>query len=87
MQLATKGMVNNYMDLLWIDLLHNAQLHNADQLSGFLLRFVANNFKVFRKTEQFRKLTGQNLSYVKEHRKPSSSYVNAVKDQEKKEEI
>ena len=48
----------------------NAQLHNADQLSGFLLRYVATHFQVFEKTEQFQKLTGENLSYVREHQRP-----------------
>ena len=28
------------MDLSWIGLLHNTQMYNADQLSGFLLQFV-----------------------------------------------
>ena len=49
------------------DLLLNAQLHNANQLSGFLLHYVATHFQMFEKTEQFQKLTGENLSYVREH--------------------
>ena len=57
------------MDLLWIGLLHNAQMYNADQLSGFLLRFVASNFELLEKTEQFQKLTGENLSRIKEHQR------------------
>ena len=44
-------------------------MYNADQLSGFLLRFVASNFELFEKTEQFQKLTGENLSRIKEHQR------------------
>ena len=67
----------NNRDLFFIDLLHHAQLHNADQLSDFLLHFVARNFEAFEKTEQFQKLTGENLSFVKSHQWQSFSYSNA----------
>ena len=57
------------MDLSWIGLLHDAQVYNVDQLSGFLLWFVASNFELFEKIEQFQKLTGENLSRIKEHQR------------------
>ena len=68
----------------YTDLLLNSQLHNADQLSGFLLHFVASNFLAFEKTEEFKKLTGDNLSYVKEHRWPPLSYITAMEEWKEK---
>ena len=49
-------------------------MYNADQLSGFLLRFVASNFELFEKTEQFQKLTGENLSRIKEHHRQQEKF-------------
>ena len=65
-------------------MLLNTQLHNGEQLSGFLLHFVASNFLAFEKTEDFQKLTGENLSYVKEHRWPPLSYINAMEEWKEK---
>ena len=66
------------------DLLLNSQLHNGNQLSGFLLHFVASNFLAFEKIEEFQKLTGKNLSYVKEHRWPPLSYIDAMEEWKEK---
>ena len=62
-------------------MLLNAQLHNADQLSGFLLHFVASHFQLFEKTKQFQRLTGENLLYVMEHR--SSELPKATVEDQK----
>ena len=70
--------------MYFLDLLHCAQLHNANQLSGFLLHFVASNFEAFEKMEEFQKLTGENLSYVNEHRWPPLSYINAMEEWKEK---
>ena len=67
-----------------VDLLLNSQLHNGDQLSAFLLHFVASNFLAFEKIEEFKKLTGENLSYVKEHRWPPLSYTDAMEEWKEK---
>jgi len=45
---------------------------------------VASNFLAFEKTEEFKKLTGENLSYVKEHRWPPLSYINAMEEWKEK---
>ena len=78
------GYSNYSNKSFFLDLLHCAQLHNANQLSGFLLHCVASNFEIFEKTEEFQKLTGENLSYVNEHRWPPLSYINALEEWEKK---
>ena len=77
-----KNLYGSYSnrELCFIDLLLNAQLHNANQLSDFLLDFVAKNFEIFEKMEQFQKLTGKNLSYVMEHRWPPLCYCNLMKE-------
>ena len=75
---------SNLTDLPSTDLLLNSQVHNGDQLSGFLLHFVASNFLAFEKTEEFQKLTGENLSYVKEHQWPPLSYINAMEEWKEK---
>ena len=64
-------------------MLLNAQLHNANQLSGFLLRFVASHFQLFEKTEQFQRLTGENLLYVKELRSSKLSKATVEEQKEK----
>ena len=65
---------------LFTDLLHNAQLHNADQLSTFLLHFIAINVITFEENDELQKLSGENLSYVQAHQwQPAASYINAVK--------
>ena len=69
---------------LWTDLLLNAQLHNADWLSGFLLHFVASHFQTFETTGQLQKLTGQNLNYVMRYQWPPLSYVNSMKEWKEK---
>lgn len=68
----------------YTELLLNTQLHNGDQLSGFLLHFVASNYLAFEKTEDFQKLIGENLSYVKEQRWPPLSYINAMEEWKEK---
>ena len=52
-------------------------MYNANQLSNFLLHFVASNYQDFENTEKH-KLTGDNLSYVKEHRWLPLSYYDAM---------
>ena len=78
------GYGNYSNKMYFLDLLHCAQSHNANQLSGFLLHFVASNFEVFEKIEEFQKLTGENLSYMNEHRWPPLSYINAVEEWKEK---
>jgi len=65
-------------------LLCDAQLHNADQLSGFLLHFISSNYLAFESTERFQHLTGDNLSYVEEHRWPPLSYIKAMEEWKEK---
>ena len=69
---------------LFTDLLHNAQLHNADQLSVFLLHFIATNFITFEENNELKKLTEENLSYVHELHGPPAYYINAVKQWKEK---
>ena len=66
--------------MYFLDLLHYAQLHNANQLSGFLLNVVASNFETFEKMKEIQKLTGENLSYVNEHRWPPLSLADAMEE-------
>ncbi|XP_065901308.1 rho-related protein racA-like isoform X2 [Dysidea avara] len=67
-------------DMDFIGLLFDAQLYNADQLSGFLLHFISSNYLAFESTEQFQRLTGDNLSYVQEHRWPPLSYIKSMEE-------
>ena len=53
-------------------------MHNADQLSGYLLRVVAANFQALKETEEFQKLTVENTAYVRKHGWPPLSYRNAL---------
>ena len=69
---------------IWTDLLLNARLHNADQLSDFLLHFVANHFQIFERTGQLQKLTGEDVNYVMKHQWPPLSYVNSMKEWKEK---
>ena len=66
------------MCTLCLDLLLNAQMYNADQLSGYLLRVVANDFHALKETEEFQKLTVENVAYVRKHGWPPLSYRNAL---------
>ena len=45
---------------------------------------MASNFLAFEKSEEFQKLTGENLLYVKEHQWPPLSYINAMEEWKEK---
>jgi len=70
--------------LVTTGLLFDAQLHNADQLSGFLLHFISSNYLAFEPTEQFQRLKGDNLSYVQDHRWPPLTYIKAMEEWKEK---
>lgn len=53
-------------------------MHNADQLSSYLLRVMAVNFQALKETEEFQKLTVENAAYVRKHGWPPLSYRNAL---------
>ena len=53
-------------------------MYNADQLSGYLLCVVATNFHDLKETEEFQKLTAENVAYVRKHGWPPLSYCNSL---------
>lgn len=67
-----------------IDLLFTSQAHNAKQLSGWCLHFIATNFSVFENCEEFHLVQGENRDYVNEHRWPPLSYIKAQEEYEMK---
>lgn len=69
-----------------IDLLLTSQAHNAKQLSNWCLHFIATNYSVFEKCEEFHLVQGENREYVYEHRWPPLSYLKAQEEFERKME-
>ncbi|XP_067032114.1 rho-related protein racA-like isoform X2 [Acropora muricata] len=67
-----------------IDLLFTSQAHNAKQLSGWCLHFIATNFSVFENCEEFHLVQGENRDYIDEHRWPPLSYIKAQEEYEMK---
>ncbi|XP_062609744.1 rho-related protein racA-like [Saccostrea cucullata] len=69
-----------------IGLLLTSQLHNAEQLSNWCLHFISSNYIAFEKRKEFPLLTGSNKDHVEENRWPPLSYLEEVKEYEKKME-
>lgn len=65
-------------------LLLTAQLYNAQQLSSWCLHFISSNYVVYEGMDQISQLTGDNLSYIQEHRWPPLSYERAMEEYRKK---
>ena len=63
-----------------------SQLYNAAQLSTWCLHFISTNYTVFEnRSDEFCRLSGSNLDYVREHRWPPLSHEAAVAEYWKKQ--
>ncbi|XP_069121947.1 rho-related protein racA-like isoform X2 [Argopecten irradians] len=79
---VTKNIEKSEIDV--IGLLHTSQTYNADQLSGWCLHFISTNYTAFQNRAEFPSLKGDNKAYVEENQWPPVSYLEAVKEYEKK---
>jgi len=58
-------------------------MHNANQLTDFLLHFCCTNYLALEKRSEWKDLKGANKEHVEEHRWPPVSYLKELATYEK----
>jgi len=70
-------------DIDVVGILYGAQSCNANQLAEFCLHFLSVNYGPMKKRLEWKKLEGQNMSFVEEHQWPPVSYLKELEVYEK----